>query len=200
MIHWNLCVNIIISKIWLAQRKNVFNHKDIVSLDKNNTLIHWDRDKMDAISQTTFSNAFSWMKMFEYRLKFHWNLFIRVQLTIFQHWFRQWLGTVQATSHYLNQWWLVYRRIYASLGLNELKIFGVFLITRTPQYLHCKLQHLSPMRVFVKYTRILFLDRLILTTVIITSIEFILTATTMVFGVCIIILHVCVCKSMHISR
>ena len=30
------------------------------------------------------------------------------------------LGAVQATSHHLNQWWLVYRRIYASLGLNEL--------------------------------------------------------------------------------
>ena len=29
-------------------------------------------------------------------------------------------GAVQATSHYLNQWWLGYRRIYASLGLNEL--------------------------------------------------------------------------------
>ena len=26
-------------------------------------LTHWGRDKMDAISQTTFSNAFSWMKM-----------------------------------------------------------------------------------------------------------------------------------------
>ena len=26
----------------------------------------------------------------------------------------------QATSHYLNQWWLFYWRIYASLGLNEL--------------------------------------------------------------------------------
>ena len=26
----------------------------------------------------------------------------------------------QATSHYLNQWWFVYRRIYASLGLTEL--------------------------------------------------------------------------------
>ena len=25
-----------------------------------------------------------------------------------------------APNHYLNQWWLVYRRIYASLGLNEL--------------------------------------------------------------------------------
>ena len=44
--------------------------------------------QMDAISQTTFSSAFSWMKMFEFRLKFHWSLFLRVQLTIFQHWFR----------------------------------------------------------------------------------------------------------------
>ena len=39
-----------------------------------------------AISQTTLSNAFSWMKIFEFQLKFHWNLFLRVQLTIFQHW------------------------------------------------------------------------------------------------------------------
>ena len=44
--------------------------------------------KMDAIPQTTFSNAISWMKMFEFRLKFHWSLFLKVQLTIFQHWFR----------------------------------------------------------------------------------------------------------------
>ena len=44
--------------------------------------------QMDAISQTTFSNAFSWMKMFEFRLKFHWSLFPRVELTILQHWFR----------------------------------------------------------------------------------------------------------------
>ena len=44
--------------------------------------------KMDAISQTTFSNAFSWMKMFEFRLKFSWSLFPRVQLTIFHQWFR----------------------------------------------------------------------------------------------------------------
>ena len=75
---------------------------------------------MDAISQTIFSSAFSWMKMYEFRLKFHWSLFLRVQFTIFLHWFRQWLSSVQATSHYLNQWWLVYRRIYASPGLNEL--------------------------------------------------------------------------------
>ena len=35
-----------------------------------------------------FSNVFSSMKMFEFRLKFHWSLFPRVQLTMFQHWFR----------------------------------------------------------------------------------------------------------------
>ena len=58
--------------------------------------------------------------MFKFRLKFHWSLFPRVQLTIFQQWFRWWLGAVKATSHYLNQWWLVYQSIYASLHLNEL--------------------------------------------------------------------------------
>ena len=42
---------------------------------------------MAAIFQTTFSNAFSWMKMYEFRLKFHWILFLRFELTIFQHWF-----------------------------------------------------------------------------------------------------------------
>ena len=47
-------------------------------------------------------------------------LFLMIQLTIFQHRFR-WLGAGQASSHCLNQWWLVYWRIYASLGLNELR-------------------------------------------------------------------------------
>ena len=51
-------------------------------------LTHWGRDKMAAISQTTLSSAFLWKEMSECRLKFHWSLFIRVQLTIFQHWFR----------------------------------------------------------------------------------------------------------------
>ena len=68
---------------------------------------HWGRDKMDATLQATFFNAFSWVKIVKFRLQFHWSLSARVQLTIFQHWFR-----------YLNQWWLVYRRIYTSLGLN----------------------------------------------------------------------------------
>ena len=40
----------------------------------------WGRDKMAAIFQTTFSNAFSWMQMYEFRPKFHWSLFSRVHL------------------------------------------------------------------------------------------------------------------------
>ena len=53
-------------------------------LNFNNSLTHWGRHKINAILQT-FSNA---MKMFEFQLKFHWSLFLKVQLTIFQHWFR----------------------------------------------------------------------------------------------------------------
>ena len=36
---------------------------------------HWGRYKMTAIYQTTFSNAFSWMKMYKFRLRFQWSLF-----------------------------------------------------------------------------------------------------------------------------
>ena len=42
-----------------------------------NVLTHWGRDKMAAIFQTTFSNGFSGMKMYEFRLTFHWGLFLR---------------------------------------------------------------------------------------------------------------------------
>ena len=64
-----------------------FQHKYPWSTDMEN-LTHWGRDKMAAIFQTTFSNGFSLMKMYEFRLTFHWSLFLGVQLTIFQHWFR----------------------------------------------------------------------------------------------------------------
>ena len=50
-------------------------------------LTHGGRDKMSVFSQTTFSNAFSWMKILEFRLKIHWSLFLRVLSTIFQPWF-----------------------------------------------------------------------------------------------------------------
>ena len=40
-------------------------------------LTHWGQDKMAAISQTTFSNAFSWMIMYEFSLWFSLKFFPR---------------------------------------------------------------------------------------------------------------------------
>ena len=71
-------------------------------------LTNWGRDKMADISQTIFLKAFSWMKLYECRLILHWSLFLRVKLTTFR----------PGNKHYLNQWWLNYQHIYASLGLN----------------------------------------------------------------------------------
>ena len=75
---------------------------------------------MDNISHMTFSNVFYSMQMFEFRWEFHWSLFLKIHLIISQQWFRNGFGADQATSHYLNQWRLVCRSLYASLGLNEL--------------------------------------------------------------------------------
>ena len=44
-----------------------------------NPLTHYGWDKMVAIFQTTFSNEFSWMKMYYHGLKFHWNVLLGVQ-------------------------------------------------------------------------------------------------------------------------
>ena len=91
-------------------------------------LIHWGQDKTDAI----FPNAFSWMKMYELWLKFQWNLFWWVQLTIFQLWFRWWLGIDQAISHYLNQWWSVQWRIRVTQKPCQLKL-TIFKVCQFPK-------------------------------------------------------------------
>ena len=54
----------------------------------NDGLTHWGRDRMADVSQTTFPNAFSWMKSVVILFEFHWGLFPGVQLTISEHWFR----------------------------------------------------------------------------------------------------------------
>ena len=60
--------------------------KELSPLDK--VLTHWSRDKIATIFQMAYSNAFCWMKMYEFPLIFHWSLFLMFQLTIIQHWFR----------------------------------------------------------------------------------------------------------------
>ena len=74
-------------------------------------LTHWGRDKIAAFPRKHFQMHVFLMKMYEFCLRFHWGLFLRLELTILPHCFRQWLCADQATSHsshYLNQWWLVY--------------------------------------------------------------------------------------------
>ena len=63
-------------------------HRRQRSTPMRDILTHVPMDKMAAISQEIFSDAFSGMKSSVFWLKFHWSLFRRVQLTISQHWFR----------------------------------------------------------------------------------------------------------------
>ena len=81
---------------------------------------HWGREQIDAMSQTTFSNAFfengnEWI-LLRISLRFVSKGPINNIPSLVQT--MAWRG--QATIHCLNQWWLIYWRIYASLGLNEL--------------------------------------------------------------------------------
>ena len=67
-----------------------------------------------------YSGRWSWSWQCAYRRLFLRKHMVDIMLDIFQHWFRWWLGANHATSHYLNRWWLVYWRIYASPDLNKL--------------------------------------------------------------------------------
>ena len=94
MIYWNLSMVDMNSQHGVNSNilNDAFMVKKLFTKSRISKLIyfltHWDRDKMTAISQTILSNSFSWMKILEFRLKFHWSLFLKVQLTIFQHWLR----------------------------------------------------------------------------------------------------------------
>ena len=66
--------------------KHTFTSSQNHSADKE--LTYWGLDKMDAISQTTFSRAICSMRIVVFWLNFHWNIFAGVQLTVIQHWLR----------------------------------------------------------------------------------------------------------------
>ena len=51
---------------------------------------------------------------------------------------RWWLGAVQATGHCLSQFWLVYWCIYASLGLNELIMHVISVISDISSCYSCR--------------------------------------------------------------
>ena len=72
----------------LEQLSNECPVQHNLQLLSNTWLTLWGWHKMPTAFQTTFSNPISWMKISEFRLKFNWNLVLRGQLTILQHWFR----------------------------------------------------------------------------------------------------------------
>ena len=87
-LRWNFNQN---TKLFIhkhaSEHKHIVFEMAVILSRRRWVLTHWGRDKMVAFSQTTLSNAFYWMKILEFRLKFHWSLFLRVLLTIFRHWF-----------------------------------------------------------------------------------------------------------------
>ena len=87
-------------------------------------LTHLSLDTIFAISQMIFSKAFSWIKCFIFWLKFHWSLFLRLQLTITQHWFKylvpnRWQAIIWTNAD------PIYRCIYVALGGDELRSFMI---------------------------------------------------------------------------
>ena len=66
-------------------------------------LTRWGRDKMAAIFPDDIFKCIFLMTEYGFRIKFHWSLLLRVQLTISQHWLNY--GLAPAGWH-LNQWWI----------------------------------------------------------------------------------------------
>ena len=83
------------------------------------------REKNAAISQTTFSKAFSWMKVHEFGLRFHWSLLIGIELTIITNPFnfrislklKMWMF-----DNYLAMWSVILLILYSEL-CSQLQIF-----------------------------------------------------------------------------
>ena len=60
---------------WMISNKYVhtyFMYRCVQISSLFSSLTHWGRDIIATISQTTFSNAFSWKEMYEFCLRFRW--------------------------------------------------------------------------------------------------------------------------------
>ena len=115
------CLHMIYFPIWIS-------HRDVLSIaimsfiiTSINSLRPWPtrRHFADDIFKCIFENENEWISprislKFVPKVRIN-NIPALVQIKALRR---------QATSHYLNQWWLVDWRIYASLGLNELMDVG----------------------------------------------------------------------------
>ena len=96
-------------------------YRNEILTNQNKPLSHLPLDKMAAISQMVFSNAFLLMKNCVFWLKFRWRLFLRVQMTTIQH---SGLGNGLAPNRRQAIIWTnvdpIHRSIYAARGGDEL--------------------------------------------------------------------------------
>ena len=72
----NLTIKLVFYGLWTTDKMSILaslstEQQGMVSSWDGHALTHWGWGKLAAIFQTTFWNAFSWMKMYEFRLKFH---------------------------------------------------------------------------------------------------------------------------------
>ena len=93
LVTWNLDTQALPLRWWKYLVINlsstpVSRNRRILNKKTTHILTHLPLDKLATISLTIFSYACSWMKRFVFWLKFHWSLFLKIQLTISQHWFR----------------------------------------------------------------------------------------------------------------
>ena len=79
-------------------------------------LTHFPLDKMTAISQTIFSDTFSWIESLAFWLKFHWSLFLMVQLTIPSTDLDNGVAPQRRQAIIWTNTDLIHWRIYAALG------------------------------------------------------------------------------------
>ena len=97
-------------------------------------LTFWGRDEMAVISQTTVSNAIFFNKNVWISLKISLKFFPRSELKICQHWCKWWLGADQATSHYLDQWWLIFPTHICVTWPQWVKSRHIWVVVRLYQY------------------------------------------------------------------
>ena len=76
-----------------SHKNTVLSEHDIARTEQNvccKLLTYWTywTSKMAVDFLMRFSNVLSWTKIYKFWLRFNWRLLPRVQLTIFQHWFR----------------------------------------------------------------------------------------------------------------
>ena len=85
--------------------------------------------KMNTLRPKLNGNQLADDKKVEFQITIHWNMFLRDQLTIWRHRFRQWLDAERAKAIIWTNVAMLYWRIYASLGINELTRYWVGSIT-----------------------------------------------------------------------